>query len=320
MPHCARILRASLPIWLLLLAAGCRTGTAKGPPDQLLADGKKFYEEKGYKEAARNFRGVGTYHKETEQAEEALFLLAESTRHLRYAEESFDSYEALAERYPNSRYAVGAAMGEYKLGMAHFGGKMPGFLFFGTEPSAGIKVLEHMQVHYRNHSLADDALMQVADFQMGEKDFEDAAYTLRRLLSVYPRSEHTLRARYQLARCLWHENRGPLYDEQVLRDSRRAFRDFIGTVKLDGLEDQYPDQIASAQKMMEAIDERLAEKLYLVGRFYERTGNPSAAVYYYRLCIRDYSRAKFAEESNQRMAKLAGVEPAKPQPKEEVAG
>ena len=176
MPHCSRVLRLTLPFWLLALAAGCRTGTTKGPADQLLADGKGYYEKKEYKQAIRRFRGVNVYHEESEQAEEALFLLAESARHLRYPGESLEAYEKLAERYPNSRFAVGAAMGEYQLGMDHFEGKMPGFLFIPADRASGIKVLEHMQVHYRNHSLADDALMQVADFQMGEEEYEDAAY------------------------------------------------------------------------------------------------------------------------------------------------
>jgi len=301
----------TLPIWLLLAGLGCRSSAAKGEPGELLRTGKRLYAKKNYAEAARQFRGVERDHLESDEAEEALFLLAESDRHLHEGQTAFGEYKKFADKYPRSRFAVGAAVGEFRLGIDHFEGRIPGFLFFGPDRKLGVEILEHMQLHYHNHSLADEALMRVADFQLKEKDYEAASDTLRRLLAEYPRSKHVLWARYQLARTLWLRNQGADYDERLLRRSRRAYEDFIGTAKLMGQGKRLAKRIDQAGKMIARIDERLAEKDYRIGRFYERTGHPRSALYYYDRCVANFPGTRHAAACRGRLKRLRPAGPRK---------
>jgi outer membrane protein assembly factor BamD (BamD/ComL family) len=293
-----------LPFWLALSLGGCRAAIAKGPPDQLLARGKQFLEAKDYRRAEPQFRGVQQRHPESDEAEEAQFLLAETRRHRRKGQTAFESYKKFVERYPNSRFSVGAAVGEYRLGMDHLEGRIPGFLFFKSPRSYGVRILAHMQIHFRNHSLADDALVKVANWHLKKKEYEQAAVVLRRLLSEYPRSPNMLWARYQFGRTLWLQNQGALYDERLLRQSRRAFEDFIGTARLTGQAQRLAKRVDAAQRMIKRIDDRIARKGYETGRFYERRRHPSSAVYYYEHVRKSYPGSKYATESEKRLKKL----------------
>jgi TolA-binding protein len=297
--NCLR-LAVSLPLWL----AACKVGLPSGDPADLLVEGKRTYEAKDFKEANRYFRSITKRYPEAGEAEEALFFEAECRRHRRQGPVAFETYKKFVETYPNSRYAVGVALGEYRLGVDHFEGKIPAFLIFGKDRAYGVRILEHMQINFRNHSLADDALMRVVSFHLEKRQYADATRVLRRLLAEYPRSEHMLWSRFQLARSLWLQNQGPRYDERLLIDSRRAFEDYIGTARLAGMEEKQAKQIAAARKMIVRVDERRAEKEYIVGRFYERTDRPRAAMYYYDHCIRTYPKSDGAESSRKRLEKL----------------
>ena len=305
-----------LPIWLAGLVLGCGTLTPRGTPDELASRGLRYFEEKNYKQAERHFRAVWSDYPNSEEAEQSLFLLAESRRLRRKGASSFESYKEFAKRYPTSRYAEAAAVGEFQLGVAYLDGKMPGFLFFSADAGFGVEIMEHMQLHYRNHHLAQEALIRAADFEIKDKSYESASILLERLLADYPRSKFRLRARYQLARSLYLMNQGPRYDERLLLKSKRGFRDFIGTSRLDGMDATYAKQIAAAERMIVRIDERLAEKQYGIGRFYERTEAPKSALYYYRYCIAQYPDTEFAKRSTERIAELE----AEMAPEEKAAG
>jgi len=308
----ARIRPLLLPIWLAL-AASCASSPVKGEPDVVLAEGKKRFEAKDWNGALACFRGVRKYNESSDEAEEALFLDAECRRHLREGTRAFETYKKFIEQYPTSQYAVGVAVGEYELGNAFLEGKIPGFLFFKADRGYGVRVLESMQVSFPNHSLADDALVKVAEFQLGRQEYDNAAVTLERLLAEYPRSENMLWARFQLARSFWLQNQGPRYDERLLTRSRRAFEDYIGTARLLGQEEAQAEQIAKAEETIKRIDERRAESEYLIGRFYERTKHPTSAVYYYRHCAQAFPGTKGAAASAERLKTLTARQEAQGQ-------
>lgn len=308
---------AALPLLALLVAC---SSLPKGEPAALLPEARALYAKDDVKNARRYAESIWKGHPESEEAEEALFLLAQCRRRLRQGTRAFDNYQRFVDKYPNSRFSVGIALGEYELGTAYLRGEMPGFLFFGADPGFGTRVLDHMQIHFRNHSLADDALVRVADYFMEDEDYEQATDALKRLLAEYPRSEHTLWARFQFARTLWLQNQGPLYDERVLIQSRRAFEDYAATARMLGEAERQKEQIATAEQMIVRINERLAEKEYLIGRFYERTKAKTSALYYYRHCVRTYPGTEYATICAKRVGEIeAAAAPVEKPPEEAPA-
>jgi len=310
----------TLPIWLLLMAsAGCRTAI-EGPAPDLLAKGNELFAAKQYDEARRHFDGIREYHLDAEEAEEALLRLAQCDHRLDDGGEAFQKFQKLVDDYPNTRFAPEIAESQYALGVDFLDGKMPGFLFFGTPREKGIEILEHMQIHFRHHPLADDALMKVALFQIGEKDHAEAVETLRRLLSDYPRSNHTLRARYELGHALMVQSRGAVYDQRLLYEARGAYNDFVLTAEEAGQAERYAKQIKAARERMAFATARMAERQYEIGRFFERRGEPNSAIHHYELCIRDYKETEWARRSRQRVSALRPTPKVTRASKEKSAG
>jgi len=313
-PHFAR---RTVPFWLPLLLLACKA-VPNLPPDELLTGGKQLREEKKYARASEYFYAIKRRHPESLEDEEASYLLADTKRLERYGGSSFKAYEDFATRYPNSRFSVAAAEGEYRLGQAYFERDLWGILFFKPDPAVGARVMEHMQVNYRNHELADDALLMAGDYFAGKRKWEDGLVFYRRLLQEYPRSRHVLRARFQLARSQWEMSEGADYDERLLYDARRGFHDFVASVRVEGKQEELAPQIESAESAIAAIDERMAKKLYRIGRFYERTKHPGSALWYYNHCLTRYPDSESAKDCARRAEVLRnrGVveRPAEPAP------
>jgi len=311
----ARFFSRILPLWLCVGVVACQTVFTNGPPDELLAAGENALQAKDYKQAAKYFSAVKQKHSESIEDEKASFLFAETKRLQRYGSSSFKAYKDFAKRYPNSRYSVAAAEGEYKLGVAYFEKTLWGFLFFKPDPVAGARVMEHLQVNYRNFSLADDALMMTGDFFMERKSWESARTYFKQLLAEYPRSKYVLRARYQFSRAVWRMNEGPDYDEKLLLDARRGFLDFAAAVRSEGKTEELAEQLKSADEHVVKVNERLAKKQYRIGRFYERTKSPASAQHYYRYCLTEYPDTAAAKDCAKRLTALQKKLQPKPQPK-----
>jgi len=293
-----------LPVWLCAGLLACQSISPSGPPDKLLASGENAFQAKDYKRAVKYFSAVKQKHPESIEDEKATFLFAESKRILRYGSSSFKGFKDFAKRYPNSRYSVAAAEGEYKLGVAYFEKTLWGFLFFKPDPIVGARVMEHLQVHYRNFSLADDALMMTGDFFMEKKSWESARTYYKQLLAEYPRSKFVLRARFQYARAAWRMSEGPDYDERLMLEARRGFRDFGAAVRNEGQTEELAKQLKSAEEHIVKVNERLAQKQYRIGRFYERTKSPASAQHYYRYCLTEYPDTKAARDCAKRIRAL----------------
>lgn len=299
-----------LPACLPLLLLACQTVVPQDPPDVLLARGKQLLAEKKYNAAANHFIAIKQRHPESLQDEEASYLLAESKRLERYGGSAFKAYEDFAKRYPNSRYSLGAAEGEFQLGKAYFDRDLWGILFFKPDPAVGARVMEHLQSNYRNHARAGDALMLAGDYFVKRRSWQDALVFYRRLLQEYPRSRHVLRARFQHARSLWELNEGADYDERLLIESRRGFSDFVASVQAEGKQEELAKQIEAAETTIVQIDARMARKFYRIGRFYERTRHPGSALFYYNHCLATYPDTEYAKRCAERAEVLRkrGVE------------
>jgi outer membrane protein assembly factor BamD (BamD/ComL family) len=306
----------TLPIWLAGLAISCTT-VPQRPADELLREGKVLFDNEKYGTSRHWFRACKQRYPNLPEAEEATYLQAESNRLKRYSNAALTAYREFAENFPNSRFAVAAAEGEYQLGTAQIDGKIGGGFLFGPNRSLGVDILEHMQIAYKNHSLADDALIKIANYQMKEKRYEEAIDTCKRILSDYPRREHTPYVRYLLATAQWHRSEGALYDEELLIGALRTLEDFIATVRKtpDGSE-KYKEQIAASEKLIVDVRERLGKKQILIADFYERRGEPISAMVYYNYCIRKYPASDASKKAKERLIILEKKQVEKPKAKE----
>lgn len=167
-----------------------------------------------------------------------------------------------------------------------------------------------------------EQLLKQGEEQYKVKHYAKAKKSLQDLIETYPTSSMMADARYLKGMCLYYQQ---AYDDAILEfrlvterypasqwaddaqlqiglsDLRKA-----PSIQLDQnitkqalldlytVIDDYPesDRIADVYKAIDDARNRLAEKDFLIGRFYERRGNFKSAIIYLQSIVKDYDTFK----------------------------
>lgn len=139
----------------------------------------------------------------------------------------------------------------------------------------GLRILDEISTDYPDSRMAELALKTKGDhlFRQGEHGLAQLEYD--RLLRDYPQSRYHRYCLRRAADAALASYAGIEFDETPLIEAEDRYREYRA---------QYPDDAAreGVDLILATIRERLAEKEFSIGRYYERTGHLSSAVCYYR--------------------------------------
>ena len=140
--------------------------------------------------------------------------------------------------------------------------------------------------------------LRVADSYFKEESFSVAATSYEEFVKTYPGNDKLPYALYRMG--LSFANQMP---SNVQRDSRATRRaaDTFTRLLVDYPNCEYVDE---AQKQVDRAQSELAEKIYEIGRFYEKKEDFLAAAKRYGEVADVYSDQKIAEESFARQIKM----------------
>jgi tetratricopeptide (TPR) repeat protein len=168
----------------------------------------------------------------------------------------------------------------------------------------GVEILDRVEERVPGTRLSQEALKVKADyfFEDGQMDLAQDEY--QRLYRDYPEGRYARAALLRSAVAAEASFNGIRYDDQPLLEADERYRT---------VQDVYPafaERMAVAERLS-GIRRQRAEKDLEVGRWYERSRNPEAAAFYYRLVIRDYRDTQAADEARSRLLDLGfTVEPS----------
>jgi outer membrane protein assembly factor BamD (BamD/ComL family) len=261
-------------------------------------------EKEEWDDARGLFKDVYEDYPGSPLAPEAQYLAAECAYRdgrLNGAGELFAKY---AEDRPLSLHVEAVEKRLYDIGIRLIEDGKRGLWGLGifTSSEEGVNVLRRLATLLPTGSYADDALLQIARWYAGDRQFLSAEMTLDELLKDHPASEWVLEAHYLLAWTYRTDNRGPEYDGEKLRRARAEFSAFIHLASSDpdrALDNA--DRIPKAKGELDAIDADLARKALLRARLYRRTGKDEAAL----TVLREASRQWGSTEPGQECAKRA---------------
>ena len=153
--------------------------------------------------------------------------------------------------------------------------------------------------------MAQRSLLCVADFHYGKGQWAEALDAYDAFLELFAKSPKGPYAMVQSARAAWACYRGLQFDDTALLEAEQRFRTLL---------ESYPAAAAKsgARQMLRQISAARAHKLQTTARFYERTGKPSAAVFYYRQIIEQYPDTQWARNAKVALGGIGEVKPVKP--------
>lgn len=162
-------------------------------------------------------------------------------------------------------------------------------------PSRGIDLLVGdggLLIEYPNLPFADDAIYAIAKHYLDAREYAEAVPVFQRVIEEYPQSEWRARARYNIALATYKQVRGVDYDEKLIEDSERRFREYLES------EPRGPQAEDARQKVRE-ITEKMGEKNLNLAKYYLRESQPVAAKIYLTLVLERYTTSLAAREARE---------------------
>lgn len=179
---------------------------------------------------------------------------------------------------------------------ARFTGLLPNLDIRGH----AIAALEHVRHHDPTGPLADDATLLLADTYAQARDYDTASVYYDQFLTDFPKSPMFREAQEKAILAKVNAYVGPEYDSQTLDKARELIQQTLAS---------YPDRPREEQKrlyhMLDLITDQEAERAFLVGDYYRRTGKAMAAEFYLGKVIQKYPNSTWAEKSRTMMVEVA---------------
>lgn len=185
-------------LMIVVSAVGCATTPEKvsAPADKLLLDGKKYFHEKKFLEAAEKFKQILDDHPDSEERVMALFLMADANYNRKeYAEAKMD-YQRFVELYPAHEHVDRAqffkAMSDFKVTDLASRDQLA--------TRNALEAFDRLIISYPNSSYREKAIQKKNEclgmlarnlFEIGKYYFDSGVYQsaikrLQAMLDLYP--------------------------------------------------------------------------------------------------------------------------------------
>jgi outer membrane protein assembly factor BamD (BamD/ComL family) len=312
------------------------------PKSQTEAEGPMFYAREAFRKedygtASDLFDRIADNKKNPiTVVQEAIYYRAESERLQSHYPKAADLYVDLLNKFPQSPYREQAVQHmfdianywlndtreEMKEDKERREGKRwivwPHFVNFNKtkplldEQGRAVEKLDQVRIHDLNGPLADQALFMAGTVKLFNENYRDADHYFSQIHVRHPESPLAQKSLELAIYCKHMSTGGPDYDGRKCAEARKLIQTAFAS---------YPEMTQNKEKeqfllrQLENINFQQAEKDFRTGQFYERTGHPGSAYWYYELVRRRYPNTKCAEKAAERMnvlrAKLEKEEAAR---------
>jgi outer membrane protein assembly factor BamD (BamD/ComL family) len=264
--------------------------------------------------AEPRFMRIVSKRKGTPWGEKAQYYLAESQYQRGDLVAAHNSFEKLHADYPGTEFLDKLVSREYAIAhqwlaqsdpkakpdeklawYTHFTGEQP---LLDTQGEA-LAALEHVRHNDPTGPLADDSVLRIADEHMSKRDYESAALYYDQLSTDHPKSPFLQRAQLAAIDARMKGYLGPEYDGNGLEQARELIKQTMAT---------FPDRPAGNEKLyhtLDLINDQEAERAFVVGDYYQRTGKVVSAEHYFGKIRQRWPKSPWATKAKTRLAVLA---------------
>ena len=283
-----------------------------GTEDGDLDIARQYMAREDYKTALKGLTAwIKKYGTASPRYPEALYLKGTAEMGTEDYRAARDDFQKLLNDYPGSIYAERALSGQYRVAEQYLAGKKRkalGGLFKIPDRDAGVKIMDDVAVNYADTPLAESAQLAKANYYYERGDFDLAQDEYARFARDFSRSRYHAKALLYSAYSALASFAGIKFDDAPLIEAQERLGQFTRS---------YPAQAEQMQAptTLEQIASTRADKTLDIAKFYEKTGQPGAARFYYRATVQRWPNTPAAAEARGNLAKLgAGDEPVQIEP------
>jgi outer membrane assembly lipoprotein YfiO len=284
---------------------------AKGTPEGEVALMRQYVDE-GKSKSADAVKLANAFIKERADSpyrQDMMLLAGEAEISRGHYFQAYEWYEKLLDQFHGGEYYERALLREFFVAEQFLAGKkrLTLAIFWVPAEDDGLDILRRIAEHVPGTDLAEKAMLRIGDYHFGRMEWPAAADAYDAYLQLFPRSYRAQYAMLQAATALYNSYRGSEYDDTALIEAQQRFTAFA---------QRYPAPAAKANVSftLGQITLNLAAKRLETGRFYERTGHPQAAVYYYKSVQRDYADTPSGAAARDMLARQPAAAVVAPKP------
>lgn len=159
-------------------------------------------------------------------------------------------------------------------------------LFNDEDYIQSIQEFQSILLQYPGNAIADDAQYYLAESHFKKGEYILAAYEYSRLIKDIPASEYVPKAQFMLAQSYYDLSPQFPLDQKY---SRKAIEEFQAFIEFFPADEKVPD----AEKKINDLNNKLAEKDYNNAVIYEKLGYNTAAIFYFNLVAETYHDTRF---------------------------
>jgi outer membrane assembly lipoprotein YfiO len=248
----------------------------------------KFYHEKNYDEAAKQFEDIVKKYPQVNTASEALYRLGTIYEEKGDYLKAFQTYKKMVDTYPHSERYLEVIEREFRIGNLFLSGKKAKLMGLEILPSAprAVEVFENIVRQAPFSEFGDKAQFHLGLAYKQDGKYSEAVEAFQAVIDKYPDSDLVAKARYQVAETAYDRSNREFRDQRALDEASKQVDKFLT---------KYPDAGISEQaaKLRQTIDEKNAEKNYRIGLYYEKEKYLQSALIYYSEVAQRYPQTSW---------------------------
>lgn len=192
-------------------------------------------------------------------------------------------YETVVSEFASSPAFVSALEREFGIGQRYLGGLRKRFLGMRIEDATpiGEELMLRIAERLPGSQLAEDSVLELADWYYRTRDLRAAAETYDVFLEIFPRSDRRMHAYQRRILSNVARFKGPEYDASGLHEARIRIMEF---------RDRYPAEAVRSglgDALTARLDESAASQMLTTARWYLKKGDRASA----RLTLERLTRA-----------------------------
>ena len=249
--------------------------------------------------AIKSYLAVGKRYPNSIYAPEALYRAARVYLVRHQYNKSFENFQAVLGRYPNTKRFNEITGEQYRIASALLDGArargllgiLPGF----RQREKAIEYFESILVNAPYSDYAPLSLMNIARGHQKLDQVENAIDALDRMINNYPQNLLAPDAYLKLGQTHATLVDGPYYDQAATKEAITYFTDFMLLFPSD-------TGVAAAEKGLDGMKNMLAESKMKIGDFYfYKRSNYTAAKVFYNEAITSYPESPIAARAKLRL-------------------
>lgn len=188
-------------------------------------------------------------------------------------EDALRDYEKVVKNYPGSEQFVPALERELSVARLYLSGRHRKALWFRIESGKPLaeEIIIRINERLPGSRLAEDALIELADYYYQDRDLKMAAEAYDVFLSRFPKSDYRARALQRRAFSSIARFKGPRHDASGLIEARYQIEDFQREYPADA------ERLGMSDALIARLDDSAGEQLLTVGMWYLRRGEEASA-------------------------------------------